>query len=81
MLTKTNGLHRGKYLFQPTRYNENNNLFCALYKNTSRRQKCKLTLLYKFEEGTYEIIWVASGWLSHAHKKLLTWFLKQYEWI
>ncbi len=81
MFTKTNGLHRDNYLFQPTKYDKNNNLYCSLYRNGSHGQKCKLTMLYKFEEGTYDIIWVEHNWLNRNHRKLLQWFLEQYDWI
>lgn len=79
--TKTNGIHRDKYLFQPTKYDENDNLYCAIYRNGAHGHKCKMTILYKFDESTYDIIWVEEGWLNHNHKKLLNWFLEQYDWL
>ena len=79
--SKTNSVKVGKYKFQPTKYDKYGNLYCTIYRNDSREQKCKLTLLYKFEEGTYEIIWVEDGWLNHNHKKMLNFFLKEYDWI
>lgn len=79
--SKTNSVRSGKYRFQPTKYDENDNLYCAVYRNGAHGEKCKLTLLYKFEEETYEIIWVEEGWLNSKHKKLLEFFLKEYDWL
>lgn len=81
MLSKTNSLKSGKYRFQPTRYDDNGNLYCALYRRCSNRYVCKLTILYSFEDMSYRIIWVADGWLNHRHGKMLEWFLNEYEWI
>lgn len=79
--TKTNGIHRNKYLFQPTKYDENDNLYCSIYRNGTNGPKCKMTILYKFKEGTYDTIWVEEGWLNHNHQKLLNWFLEKYDWL
>ena len=81
MLSKTNSITVGKYIFQPTKYDENDNLYCTLYRNGSHGLKCKLTLLYKFEEHSYEIIWTEHEWMNHKHKKMLNWILRQYDWI
>lgn len=79
--SKTNSVKAGKYRFQPIKYDKDNNLYCVIYRNGAHGEKCKLTLLYKFEEETYEIIWVEEGWFNHNHKKLLNFFLKEYDWI
>ena len=71
----------GKFKFQPTRYDENNNLLCALYRKSSNKWKCKLTGRYNFEKEEFEIIWQYEGFLENPkHKKLLTYTLKQYDW-
>lgn len=80
MKSKTNSLRVGKYIFRPTKYNDEGNLYCAIYRNGSHGEKCKLTLLYKFDTETYEIIWIENDWLNHNHKKLLNFFLKEYDW-
>lgn len=79
--SKTNSVKSGKYRFQPTKYDKDNNLYCAIYRNGIYRKKCKLTLLYNFEKENFEIIWVEDGWLTNKHKKLLNFFLKGYDWI
>lgn len=79
--SKTNSVKVGKYRFQPTKYDKDNNLYCAIYRDGAHGEKCKLTLLYKFKEETYDIIWVEDGWLNHNHKKLLDFFLKEYDWV
>lgn len=51
MLSSTNSLRRDKYVFQPKRYDDNDNIICALskrtmYKNGKKffnKDKCKLT--------------------------------------
>lgn len=75
--SKTNSVKIGKNKFQPTKYDKDGNLYCAIY----RKNCCKLTLLYKFKEETYNIIWVAEGWLTNRHKKLLKLFLKEFDWL
>lgn len=79
--SKTNSVRIGKYKFQPTKYDESGNLYCKLVK-LSRVEKCKLTLLYKFDTGTYDLIFVSKDWMiKRNHKKLLELFLKEYDWI
>lgn len=80
-LSKTNSVKSGKYTFQPTKYDKEGNLYCAIYRKGAHESKCKMTLLYKFAEETYDIIWLEEGWLNHNHKKLLNWFLEQYDWV
>lgn len=88
MLSKTNSIRRDKYKFQPTKYDQNNNLYCKLtkcviYKNGnkfSEKEVCKLTGLYNFETETFEIIFTTEEFFTRKHKKLLQWFLKQYDW-
>lgn len=81
MISITNSIHRGKYIFKPTKYDCDGNLYCAIYKKGAHKPKCKITLLYKFNEETYDIIWTENNWLNHKHKKLLNWFLEQYNWM
>lgn len=81
MKSKTNSVKVGKYRFLPTKYDKDDNLYCTIYEYTAQEKKCKLTLLYKFTEETYEIIWVEDNWLNNKHNKLLEFFLKEYEWI
>ena len=77
MLSKTNSIHRGPYIFKPTKYDKDDNLYCMIVKNN----KCKLTGLYNFETKKFEIIYEVPGFMNHNHKKMLNWFLKQYDWI
>ena len=81
MKSKTNSVKAGKYRFQPTKYDKDGNLYCAIYRNGAHGEKCKLTLLYKFDEETYEIIWVEDSWLNNKHQKLLEFFLKEYDLV
>lgn len=80
--SKTNSVKSGKYTFQPIKYDENGNLYCVLYRlNSHHKQVCKLTGLYNFDEEKFELIFVADGWMNHNHKKLLNFFLKEYDWV
>lgn len=80
--SKTNSVSLGAYRFQPTKYDEDGNLYCALYRNGAHGEKCKVTILYKFNEETYDIIWADQDWISLSkNKKLLKFFLKQYDWV
>ena len=89
MLSSTNSLKRDKYVFQPKRYDDNDNIICVLskrtmYKNGKKffnKDKCKLTGIYDFEKEEFVITWVAEGFMNASHKKLLNYFLKQYDWI
>ena len=86
MLSATNSVRRGPYIFQPTKYDKNGNLYCTLIKqhtyNKFVNNRCKLTGLYNFNTETFEIIFCSPGFLDkNNHKKLLNWFLKQYDWI
>lgn len=88
MLSKTNSIKRDKYKFQPTKYDQNNNLYCKLtkcviYKNGNKiykKEVCKLTGLYNFETEKFEIIFTTKKFFNKNHKKLLRLFLKQYDW-
>lgn len=76
--SKTNSVRCGIYVFQPTRYDENDNLFCKLVAHT----KVFITGVYKFNEEKFEIIWSRSGWLnSMKHQKMLNFFLSEYDWV
>ena len=81
MKSKTNSVKVGKYRFLHTKYDNDGNLYWTIYEYTEQEKKRKLTLLYKFAEETYEIICVEDNWLNNKHKKLLEFFLKEYEWI
>ena len=81
MLSKTNSLTIGKYTFQPTKYDKDGNLYWALYRKNSHGKKvCKVTGIYYFDEERTEIIFRDWNWLNKKHKKLLEYFLKQYDW-
>ena len=90
MLSKTNSISCGPYVFQPTKYDNNGDLYCMIVKRhtyTDKRtkhtfvnDKCKLTGLYKFDENKFEIIYTTPEFMNRGHKKLLNWFLKQYDW-
>ena len=88
MRSETNSVSHSKYVFQPKRYDENDNIICVLskrtkYKNNGKylhRDKHKLTGVYKFDENKFVITWVADGFYNASHKKLLNYFLKEYEW-
>ena len=80
--SKSNSVKVGKYTFQPTRYDADNNLYCSLYRLNSHEKKiCKLTGIYKFDEDVFEIIYIEEGWLlTNKHKKLLDFMLNEYDW-
>ena len=85
MLSKTNSVKFGPYYFQPTKYDKNGNLYCMIFKRHRykkfKNDRCKLTGLYHFDTGEFDIIYTTSDWFNHNHKKLLKWFLKQYDWV
>lgn len=77
----TNSVKSGKYTFQPTKYDDNGNLYCMLYRlNAHNKKVCKVTGLYKFDEDKFELIFVAEGWMTNNHKKLLEFLLNEYDW-
>ena len=80
--SKSNSVKVGKYTFQPTGYDEDNNLYCSLYRlNSHGKQICKLTGIYKFDEEVFEINYIEEGWLlTGKHKKLLDFMLNEYDW-
>lgn len=79
--SKTNSVRIEKYKFQPTKYDKSGNLYCKLVK-LNHGERCKLTLLYRFDTETYDLIFVDKDWMiKHNHKKLLELFLKEYDWI
>ena len=83
--SKTNSVKVGPYYFQPTKYDKNGNLYCMIFKRHTykrfKNDKCKLTGLYNFDTQKFEIIYTAPDWLNHNHKKMLEFFLKEYDWI
>ncbi len=85
MLSKTNSVSCGPYLFQPTRYDENGDLFCKLVKIERYKrhvhETCKLTGLYHFDTNEFEIIYAYKDFLNSKHKKMLNNFLKEYDWL
>ena len=79
--SKSNSVKVGKYTFQPTRYDTDNNLYCSLYRlNSHEKSVCKLTGIYKFDEDVFEIIYIEEGWMTNNHKKLLEFLLNEYDW-
>ena len=76
MKSATNSVKCGPYVFQPTKYDDNGDLYCMIVK----RNKCKLTGLYHFDTNEFEIIWTSEGFINHSHKKMLDFFLKEYDW-
>lgn len=80
--SKINSVKSGKYTFKPTKYDENGNLYCALYRrlNSHHKQVCLLVGIYKFDEEKFEIISVAEGWMNNRHEKLLNFFLNEFDW-
>jgi hypothetical protein len=83
--SQTNSVKSGPYYFQPTKYDKDGNLYCMIFKRHTYKKfnndKCKLTGLYHFDTGKFEIIYVVPGWLNHNHKKILDFFLKEYDWL
>lgn len=75
--SKSNSVKLVKYKFQPTRFNENNELFCSL----TRNGKCKLTGKYNFEFKTFEILYTYPNWFNAKHQRLLKKFLREYDWL
>lgn len=84
MLSKTNSCKCGSYIFQPTKYDDNGNLYCMIVKRHKYKKfindKCKLTGLYNFDTNKFDIIYSSLDFMNHNHKKMLDWFLKQYDW-
>ena len=84
MLSKTNSVKCGPYVFQPTKYDENGDLYCMIVKRHTYKKfvnnKCKLTGLYHFDTDKFDVIYTTPDFLNHDHTKMLRWFLKQYEW-
>lgn len=83
--SKTNSVKVGPYYFQPTKYNDNGDLYCKIIKRHTYKRcvndKCKLTGLYHFDTGEFEIIYETPGFLNRNHQKMLNFFLKEYDWI
>ena len=83
--SKTNSVKVGPYYFQPTKYDNDGNLYCMIFKRHTykkfKNDKCKLTGLYHFDTGEFEIIYTTPDWLNSNHKKMLEFFLKEYDWI
>lgn len=81
----TNSVKCGPYIFQPTKYDQNDNLLCKIVKRHQYkkhiRDVCKLTGVYNFNNNTFNIIWVSKGFLNHKHNKMLNFFLKEYDWV
>jgi hypothetical protein len=48
--------------------------------NAHNKRICKVTGLYKFDEEKFELIFVAEGWMTNNHKKLLEFLLNEYDW-
>lgn len=67
---------KNPYKFKLTKYDINNNVYCALY----RKKKCKITLLYKFESDSYDVLWVELSWVNHHHIDLLNFYLDKHNW-
>jgi hypothetical protein len=82
--SKTNSVKVGPYYFQPTKYDDNGDLYCKIVKRRTYKQfvkdKCKLTGIYHFDTGEFEIIYTTPDWFNHNHKKMLDFFLKEYDW-
>ena len=80
--SKSNSVRSGKYIFQPKRYDKDDNLICAIYReNSHKKEVCKLTGVYKFDEDKFEVLWEDDNWLtSNKHLKLLKFFLEEYDW-
>lgn len=83
--SNTNSVKVGPYIFQPTKYDENNNLYCKIVKRHKYKKfvkdTCKLTGIYNFAEGKFTIIFCSKDFLNHQHSKLLNMFLKEYDWV
>lgn len=80
MLSKINSFTRGRYTFQPTKYDKNGNLYWALYRKGCHKPKCKVTGICNFNEDKVELIYVAENWMNHSHRKLLDYMLNEYGW-
>lgn len=84
MKSATNSVKCGPYIFQPTKYDDNGDLYCMIAKRHIYRKfvndKCKLTGKYSFDTDTFYIIYTTPDFLNHNHMKMLSWFLKQYDW-
>lgn len=81
MLSKTNSVKSGKYIFQPTKYDEDGNLYCVLYRlNSHHKRVCKVTGIYNFDKEKFELIFIDNNWLTKSHKKILEFLLNEYDW-
>lgn len=84
MKSSTNSVKCGPYVFQPTKYDDNGDLYCMIVKRHTYKKfvndRCKLTGLYHFDTNEFEIIWTSEGFMNHSHKKMLDFFLKEYDW-
>jgi hypothetical protein len=84
MLSATNSIKCGTYVFQPTKYDQNDNLLCKIVKRYQYKKHikdiCKLTGVYNFDTDSFNVIYTTPDFLNHDHIKMLRWFLKQYDW-
>ena len=84
MLSATNSIKCGPYIFQPTNYDDNGNLYCMIVTRHTYKKvvndKCKLAGLYNFDTDSFKVIYSSPYFLNRNHKKMLSWFLKQYDW-
>jgi len=80
--SKTNSIRSGKYIFQPTKFDKEDNLCCSLYRiNAHKKKVCKLTGTYFFNEDRFKINWKEDNWiLNRKHKDLINFFLNEYDW-
>ena len=75
----------GKFMFTPTKLDNDGNVFCAVYKKSPNyercNRKCKVTGLYKPHENVFEVIFSVTGWLDDKqHHKVFTDMLAGYDW-
>lgn len=80
--SKTNSIKAGKYIFQPQKYDTDNNLICYLYRlNCHGNRICKLIGTYLFDDEKFELNWLEDGWiLNRSHKNLINFFMSEYDW-
>ena len=80
--SKINSVKVGKYIFQPTKYDDNGNIYCTLFRTrcNNKFKTCKVTGLYNFVKEKFELIFVSEGWMTNNHKKLLKFMLNEYDW-
>ncbi len=82
MKSATNSVRRGKYIFQPTKYDDNGNIYCSLYRlDSNNKRVCKVTGFYDLNNEKFELIYIAEGWMNHNHKRILNFLLSQYDWV